>query len=189
MMPDPSPILFPPPDFIDHASDAFFMQAALLQAERAYAKEEVPVGAVIVRDGRIIARAYNQVETLKDATAHAEMLALTQAESVVEDWRLVDCDLYVTKEPCVMCAGAIMHCRLRRVIYGCADAKSGAAGGGFINLLQHENLNHRSEVTAGVLAEASRSLLKSFFGERRQASAALRADPSASPDHAPEPSA
>ena len=171
-------IQFPPPDFIDFASDEFFMRQALNQAERAYAKEEVPVGAVIVREGRIIARAFNQVETLKDATAHAEMLALTQAESVVEDWRLVDCDLYVTKEPCVMCAGAIMHCRLRRVIYGCADAKSGAAGGGFINLLQHDKLNHRSEVTPGVLAEASRALLKDFFGERRKASAALKLESS-----------
>jgi tRNA(adenine34) deaminase len=161
--PDP-----PIADFIDFASDEYFMKQALHQAERAYAKEEVPVGAVIVREGKIIARSFNQVETLKDATAHAEMLALTQAEGIVEDWRLVDCDLYVTKEPCVMCAGAIMHCRLRRVIFGCADPKSGAAGGGFINLLQHPNLNHRSEVTPGILADASRDLLRSFFGVRRK---------------------
>src|SRR3954452_13914294 len=131
--------------------DAGFMREALRQARKAYAAEEVPVGAVVVRSGKIIGRAYNQVELLKDATAHAEMLALTQAEATVGDWRLVDCDLYVTKEPCVMCAGALVHVRVRRVIFGCADPRSGA-GGGLINLLQHPSLNHHCEITAGVLA-------------------------------------
>src|SRR5664279_2659742 len=112
----------------DPANDASFMNEALRLAKKAYAAEEVPVGAVVVRAGRIIARAYNQVELLKDATAHAEMLALTQAEAAVGDWRLVDCDLYVTKEPCVMCAGAIVHTRIHRVIFGCADVRAGAAG-------------------------------------------------------------
>jgi tRNA(adenine34) deaminase len=144
------------------------MAQALRLAQRALAAEEVPVGAVVVREGRIIARAWNQVETLKDATAHAEMLALTQAEGTVGDWRLTDCDLYVTKEPCVMCAGAIMHCRIRRVIFGCADPKSGAAGGGFINLLQHPNLNHSSTITSGVLLEDCRAILLDFFNERRR---------------------
>src|SRR6202171_2597093 len=102
---------------IDLQSDQFFMGEALRQAVRAYEAEEVPVGAVVVRAGRIIARAFNQVELLKDATAHAEMLVLTQAEAAVGDWRLVDCDLYVTKEPCVMCAGAVVHVRMRRVIF------------------------------------------------------------------------
>ena len=97
------------------------MREALRQALKAYKADEVPVGAVIVREGKIIARAYNQVELLKDATAHAEMLALTQAEAAVGDWRLTDCDLYVTKEPCAMCAGALVHTRIRRVIFGCAD--------------------------------------------------------------------
>src|SRR6516162_2785370 len=106
---------------IDLHSDDYFMGEALRQAAKAYEKDEVPVGAVIVRDGKIIARAYNQVEVLNDATAHAEMLALTQAESAIGDWRLTDCDLYVTKEPCPMCAGAIVHVRLRRVIFGCPD--------------------------------------------------------------------
>jgi len=101
---------------IDLHSDVHFMGEALRQAARAAAVDEVPCGAVIVREGRIIARAYNQVETLKDATAHAEMLAITQAESAMGDWRLTDCDLYVTKEPCPMCAGAAVHVRLRRVI-------------------------------------------------------------------------
>ena len=151
---------------IDLETDHFYMGEALRQARKAYAKAEVPVGAVIVRAGEIIARSWNQVETLKDATAHAEMLSLTQAQSVAEDWRLTDCDLYVTKEPCPMCAGAIVHCRIRRVIFGCPDAKGGAAGG-FINLLQTSNLNHRSEVTPGVLGGECLGLLQSFFAERR----------------------
>lgn len=154
------------PAVIDLQSDQYFMGEALRLARRAWAKEEVPVGAVVVREGRIIARAWNQVETLRDATAHAEMLAMTQAESVLDDWRLTDCDLYVTKEPCPMCAGAIVHCRVRRVIYGCRDPKAGAAGG-FINLLQHPNLNHRSEITAGVLEEETREILREFFARRR----------------------
>ena len=166
--PDDSAPALVPPTLIDPAVDAHFMQQALRLAQKAARLDEVPVGAVIVRNGDIIARAWNQVETLKDATAHAEMLSLTQAESTVGDWRLTDCDLYVTKEPCPMCAGAIVHCRIRRVIYGCPDPKSGAAGGGFINLLQHPNLNHRSEVTGGVLENESRSLLLDFFGKRRK---------------------
>ncbi len=156
-----------PPSLIDPAVDAHYMHEALRLAQKAARLDEVPVGAVIVREGDIIGRAWNQVETLKDATAHAEMLALTQAESAVEDWRLTDCDLYVTKEPCPMCAGAIVHCRIRRVIFGCYDPKGGAAGG-FINLLQHPNLNHRSEVTGGVMENESRTLLLDFFGRRRK---------------------
>jgi tRNA(adenine34) deaminase len=146
--------------------DPFYMREALRQAEKAFAAEEVPVGAIVVRQGRIIARAYNQVELLKDATAHAEMLAITQAEAAVGDWRLTDCDLYVTKEPCPMCAGALVHARVRRVIFGCADERSGAAGG-IINLLQLPALNHRCEITAGVLREECASLLQSFFRARR----------------------
>ena len=130
--------------------DEYFMREALRQAQKAYAAEEVPVGAVVTRDGKIIARAYNQVELLKDATAHAEMLALTQAEAAVGDWRLTDCDLYVTKEPCAMCAGALVHTRIRRVIFGCADPSAGAAGS-MMNLLQLVRLNHRCEITSGVL--------------------------------------
>lgn len=151
---------------IDLNSDSYFMGEALRQARRAYKAEEVPVGAVIVRDGVIIARASNQVETLRDATAHAEMLAITQAESAVEDWRLLDCDLYVTKEPCPMCAGAIVHARLRRVIFGCPDPKSGGAGGLF-NILQNPALNHRCEVTSGVKLEECRGLLREFFLGKR----------------------
>ena len=143
------------------------MQQALRLAEKAYKAGEVPVGAVIVREGRIIGRAYNQVELLRDATAHAEMLAITQAEEAVGDWRLNDCDLYVTKEPCPMCAGALVHVRMRRVIFGCPDPRGGAAGG-LLNLLQMPTLNHRCDINSGVLAEQSAALLQSFFRERRQ---------------------
>ena len=153
---------------IDPSQDDFFMQEALRQARKAYRAEEVPVGAVIVQGDRIIARGYNQVELLKDATAHAEMLALTSAEGSVGDWRLTDCDLYVTKEPCPMCAGAIYHCRIRRVIFGCPSPKDGAAGS-LLNLLQQPTLNHRSEITAGVREQECADLLRSFFLEARQA--------------------
>jgi tRNA(adenine34) deaminase len=151
---------------IDLQSDAYFMSEALRMAAKALDADEVPIGAVVVREGRVIARAFNQVELLKDATAHAEMLAITQAEEAVGDWRLVDCDLYVTKEPCPMCAGALVHVRMRRVIFGCADEKGGAAGG-LMNLLQLPSLNHRCEITSGVLKQDCASLLQSFFREKR----------------------
>jgi tRNA(adenine34) deaminase len=151
---------------IDLESDDYFMGEALRQAARAYEAEEVPVGAVVVRGGRIIARAFNQVELLKDATAHAEMLALTQAEECVGDWRLTDCTLYVTKEPCPMCAGAIVHVRLARVVFGAADERAGAAGSA-MNLLQFPTLNHSCEITAGVRQLECQGLLKGFFMEQR----------------------
>ena len=150
--------------------DEFFMREALRQAQKAHAGNEVPVGAVIVRDGRIIARAYNQVELLKDATAHAEMLALTAAEAAVGDWRLTDCDLYVTKEPCPMCAGALVHTRIQRVIFGCADPSAGAAGS-MINLLQMPAFNHRCEITSGVLQKECAAILQDFFRKRREEAA------------------
>src|SRR5256886_10516899 len=126
-------------------NDEAFMRAALRLAAKAYEAKEVPVGAVVVRAGKIIARAYNQVELLKDATAHAEMLAVTQAEAAVGDWRLTDCDLYVTKEPCPMCAGALVHTRMRSVIFGCPDPAAGAAGS-VMTLLQMPTLNHRCDM-------------------------------------------
>jgi tRNA(adenine34) deaminase len=147
-------------------SDESFMRAALRLAAKAYEGDEVPVGAVVVRAGNIIGRAYNQVELLKDATAHAEMLALTQAEAAVGDWRLTDCDLYVTKEPCVMCAGALVHVRIRRLIFGCVDPRAGAAGS-ILNLLQLPTLNHRCEITSGVLQEECGRLLQDFFRMKR----------------------
>ncbi len=147
-------------------SDESYMRDALRLAVKAYEADEVPVGAIVVRAGKIIGRAYNQIELLKDATAHAEMLALTQAEAVVADWRLIDCDLYVTKEPCVMCAGALVHVRIRRLIFGCADPRSGAAGG-IINLLQHPALNHHCEITSGVLQNECAAILQDFFQKKR----------------------
>ena len=153
---------------IEPPGDEYFMREALRQALKAGKADEVPVGAVIVRAGKVIARAHNQVELLKDATAHAEMLALTQAEAAVGDWRLIDCDLYVTKEPCAMCAGALVHTRVRRVIFGCADPAAGAAGS-VINLLQMPTLNHRCDIAAGVLQDECAGILKDFFRERRDA--------------------
>ena len=152
---------------IDLQSDEHFMREALRQAVKAYEAEEVPVGAVVVRAGKIIGRACNQVELLKDATAHAEMLALTQAEAAVGDWRLVDCDLYVTKEPCAMCAGALVQVRMRRVVFGCADLQSGGAGG-IINLLQHPALNHHCDITSGVLQNECAAILQNFFRKKRK---------------------
>ena len=128
---------------IDLTSDEYFMGEALRQAMKAWDAEEVPIGAVIVHEGRILSRGFNQVEMLNDATAHAEMLALTAAEEAFGNWRLTGCTLYVTKEPCPMCAGAIVNCRIDRVVFGASDPKYGAAGGA-MNLLQHDGLNHKS---------------------------------------------
>jgi tRNA(adenine34) deaminase len=151
---------------IDLPGDEAFMHEALRQAQKAYEADEVPVGAIVVRAGRIIARAWNQVELLKDATAHAEMLALTQAEAAVGDWRLTECDLYVTKEPCAMCAGALVHTRIRRMIFGCTDPAAGAAGS-VINLLQMPALNHRCDIASGVLQDECAAFLQNFFRRRR----------------------
>lgn len=153
-------------NLIEQPTDEAFMQEALRLARKAFEKEEVPVGAIVVRGGRIIARAFNQVEMLKDATAHAEMLAITQAEAAVGDWRLNGCDLYVTKEPCPMCAGAIVHVRLRRVIFGCPDPRAGAAGSA-VNLLQMSGLNHQCEIVSGILEQQCAALLQDFFRARR----------------------
>lgn len=152
---------------IDIQSDEQFMAEALRQARKAYDQGEVPIGAVIVREGRVIARAYNQVELLKDATAHAEMLALTSAQSSVGDWRLTDCDLFVTKEPCPMCAGALYHCRIRRLVFGCPSPKDGACGS-LLNLLDQPTLNHRAEIRGLVRQEECAALLRQFFLEARQ---------------------
>ena len=158
----------PDEPIIDLQSDHYFMGEALREADRAYSREEVPIGAIVVRSGRIIARGYNQVELLKDATAHAEMLALTAAEEAVGDWRLTDCTLYVTKEPCPMCAGAIVHTRLARVVFGAPDPKAGAAGSA-LNLLQFPTLNHKCDITSGVRDAECRQLLQTFFSEQRAA--------------------
>ena len=152
---------------IEPPNDEYFMREALRQALKGSKAGEVPVGAAVVREGKIIARAHNQVELLKDATAHAEMLVLTQAEEAVGDWRLTDCDLYVTKEPCAMCAGALVHTRIRRVIFGCADPAAGAAGS-VINLVQMPGLNHRCDIASGVLQNECSAILRDFFRKRRE---------------------
>ena len=155
---------------IDLSSDDYFMGEALRQAMKAWEAEEVPIGAVIVHEGRIIARAFNQMELLNDATAHAEMLALTAAEEAIGNWRLTGCTLFVTKEPCPMCAGAMVHCRLDRVVFGAPDPKGGAAGGA-MNLLQFPSLNHECNITPGIMEPDCRSLLQTFFEKKRKPSA------------------
>ena len=150
----------------DMALHRAHMRAALRQARLAADEDEVPVGAAIYRDGHLIAQAHNQVEQLKDATAHAEMIALTQAAAAVGDWRLTDAVLYVTKEPCPMCAGAIVQARIPHLVYGAPDEKAGAAGTLF-NVCQDDRLNHCLEITSGVLADESVAILRAFFQARR----------------------
>ena len=157
-----------PTPVIDLSSDDHFMGDALRQARLAYDADEVPIGAVIVRAGRVIARAFNQVELLKDATAHAEILALTQAAHALGDWRLDGATLFVTKEPCPMCAGAIVLSRVQRVVFGVADPKSGGAGSVF-NITGQGGLNHKVVVTAGIQELVARQLLQDFFRSKRQA--------------------
>jgi tRNA(adenine34) deaminase len=151
---------------LDLTSDEYFMGEALRQARMAFEAEEVPVGAVIVHAGKIIARAFNQVELLKDATAHAEILAITQAASATGDWRLDGASLFVTKEPCPMCAGAIVLSRVQRLVYGVADPKSGGAGSIF-DITGQSGLNHTVAVTTGVKETEARQLLQEFFRSRR----------------------
>jgi tRNA(adenine34) deaminase len=148
------------------ASDETFMRRALELAQAAKAAEEVPIGAVLVRDGEIIAEGKNEVETRQDATAHAEMLVLAEAQARLHSWRLNGTTLYVTKEPCPMCAGALAHVRVDRIVFGVTDVKAGACGGAF-QLFDLPGLNHRCELTPGVLAEESRALLRQFFQQRR----------------------
>jgi tRNA(adenine34) deaminase len=145
----------------------YFMRIALEEAEQALREDEVPIGAAIVHDGRLIARAHNQREQLRDPTAHAEMIAITQAAEARQSWRLDGCTLYVTLEPCPMCAGAILQARIPVVVYGAADPKAGAAHS-LYHLLDDLRLNHRSEALAGVLAEPCGEILSRFFREQRR---------------------
>jgi tRNA(adenine34) deaminase len=144
------------------------MQAALREARASAGKDEVPVGCVIVHEGLVIGRGHNQVETLQDATAHAEILAIGAASNALESWRLLDCTLYVTLEPCSMCAGAIVLSRIGRLVYGAADPKAGACGS-VLDVIGEPRLNHRVEVTPGVLADECGALLKEFFARKRRA--------------------
>jgi len=148
------------------SDDARHMREALRLAEAAREADEAPVGCVIVHAGRTIARAHNQRETLRDPTAHAEMIAITQAAEALGSWRLHGCTLYVTLEPCAMCAGAMVLARLDRLVYGAADPKAGAVESVF-RLLDEPRLNHRVAVTAGVLADPCAALLTDFFQSKR----------------------
>ncbi|MBZ5566016.1 MAG: tRNA adenosine(34) deaminase TadA [Acidobacteriia bacterium] len=147
--------------------DSHFMRLALREATRGAREQEVPVGAAVVRDGQVLARAHNRPIGLHDPTAHAEVLALRRAARKLGNYRLTGCDLYVTIEPCAMCAGAIVQARVRRVVFGATDPKAGASGSA-LKVLNHPKLNHQVEVVAGVLAEECATLLRQFFRARRK---------------------
>lgn len=145
---------------------ASFMEMALDEARAAGARGEVPVGCVLVRNGEVVARAGNRTIVDRDPTAHAELLAIRQAAGALGSERLTDCDLYVTLEPCAMCAGAMIHARIDRLVYAADDPKAGAAGS-VLTVLNHPKLNHQMQVEQGILADESAELLRSFFRERR----------------------
>jgi tRNA(adenine34) deaminase len=154
------------------------MRAALREARASAEMDEVPVGCVIVHDGLVIGRGHNQVESLHDATAHAEILAIGAASNALESWRLNDCTLYVTLEPCAMCAGAMVLARLGRLVYGARDPKAGACGS-VLDVIGERRLNHRVEVVEGILAEEGGAILKGFFAAKRR-----KAEAQAEPGHA-----
>jgi tRNA(adenine34) deaminase len=155
-------------DVVDYPlmEDERWMAYALKEAEQAFRKKEVPVGAVVVHDGRLIGRGYNQIETLQDPTAHAEMIAITAAADSLGGRRLEGCTLYVTLEPCTMCAGAIVLARIPRLVFGTRDPKAGACGT-LYNIVQDERLNHRVTILEGVLAPQCSGILQEFFQKRR----------------------
>ena len=148
-------------------TDIRFMQAALLEARKAGEAGEVPVGAVVVKDGEIISRGYNRPISGNDPTAHAEIMALREASQEQDNYRLPDCELYVTLEPCMMCVGAMIHARIKRVIFGAHDPKTGACGS-VIDLFAEKSLNHHTAVKGGVLEEACATMLKNFFAIKRK---------------------
>ena len=145
----------------------YFMKQALKEAEKAYKKLEVPVGAVIVKDGKIIARGYNQKETKKDTTKHAEIIAIQKASKKLGSWRLIDCEMYVTLEPCSMCAGAIINSRIKKIYIGTRDEKTGAVGS-VLNLLEDYKFNHKVEIESGIMQKECEKILKDFFKELRK---------------------
>lgn len=146
------------------------MEEALKEAKLAFSKKEVPIGAVVVYEDQVIGRGHNQIESLNDATAHAEILAITAASNALSSWRLSGCTLYVTVEPCVMCAGAISLARMDRVVFGAFDPKKGATGS-LYNIVKDDRLNHRVEVTSGILEEECSQILTLFFEEIRKVKA------------------
>ena len=148
-------------------TDQDFMREALIEAQKAFAKGEIPIGAVIVREGKILARDHNRREELHDPTAHAEILVLRQAGKILGGWRLPQTTLYVTIEPCPMCAGALVQARVERVVFGAWDDKAGAVES-LYNIASDKRLNHRLEITGGVLAEEAKVLMRQFFQMRRK---------------------
>ena len=144
-----------------------FMKEALKEAKKAYEKLEIPVGCVIVKDGKIIARGHNLKETKKDTTEHAEIIAIKKASKKLDSWRLLDCEMYVTLEPCSMCAGAIINSRIKKIYIGTMDEKTGAAGS-VLNLLEDYTFNHNVEVETGIMKEDCEKILKDFFKELRK---------------------
>ncbi|MDR2429198.1 MAG: tRNA adenosine(34) deaminase TadA [Candidatus Margulisbacteria bacterium] len=151
---------------MQNRNDEYFMREALKQARKALKNNEVPVGAVIVKNGRIIARGWNEREQKQDPCRHAELTAIRRAARALGSWRLLDCALYVTLEPCAMCAGAIVLARIPRVVYAAADPKTGACGS-VLNVLSERKLNHRPEVVSGLLADEAGQMLKDFFKKAR----------------------
>ena len=145
----------------------YYMKQALKEAEKAYKKLEVPVGAVIVKDGKIIARAHNQKETKTDTTKHAEILAIQKASKKLKSWRLIDCEMYVTLEPCSMCAGAMINSRIKKVYIGTMDEKTGSAGS-VLNLFEDYTFNHKVEAEVGIMKEECQEILTNFFKELRE---------------------
>lgn len=159
----------------DSIQDAVWMRLALDQAQNAWALGEVPVGAVAVKDGQVIATGFNQPIGTHDPTAHAEIMALRAAATILGNYRLPGCELYVTLEPCAMCSGAMIHARLSRVVFGASDPKTGACGS-IVNLFEQNQLNHHTQLTGGVMAQECGALLKEFFAERRKAAQAAKPD-------------
>ncbi|CDG20712.1 TadA, tRNA-specific adenosine deaminase [Xenorhabdus poinarii G6] len=157
----------------EHDSDEYWMRRAMDLAMQAQAKGEIPVGAVLVADNKVIAEGFNHPITDRDPTAHAEIMALRRGGMQMQNYRLLNTTLYVTLEPCVMCAGAMVHSRIQRLVYGASDMKTGAAGS-LIDILRHPGMNHHIEITAGVLAEECSAMLSAFFKQRREQHKALK---------------
>lgn len=167
-------VLTPPADMSAHERDGYWMQQALVQAKIAWGQGEVPVGAVVVRGNEIVGVGHNAPIGTHDPSAHAEMRALRQAAEKLGNYRLPDCEVFVTLEPCVMCAGAMLHARVARVVYGAPDPKTGAAGS-ILDLFAETRLNHQTAITGSVLAQECGDMLRAFFAERRASQKAARA--------------
>jgi tRNA(adenine34) deaminase len=148
-------------------NDDFFMKEALREAQKAFDKDEVPIGAIAVYKNQIIGRGHNQTEQLQDPTAHAEILAITAAANALNSWRLNDVEMFTTVEPCIMCSGALVLARVKRIIFGARDEKFGGCGSIF-NIVEEEKMNHQIKITAGVMEKEAAALMKSFFVEKRK---------------------